>query len=91
MSIDISHDVANSRFSANVDGHLCVIDYVLSGDTANFLHTGVPDAVGGRGIAGLMTKFALEFARNAGWKVKPTCSYTAVYLQRHPEYADLKK
>jgi len=46
--------------------------------------------VGGRGIAGILTKFALEVARTKNWKVIPTCSYTAVYIQRHPEYSDLK-
>jgi predicted GNAT family acetyltransferase len=90
MSLDVIHDDANSRFSAIVDGHLCVIDYVLRDNTANFLHTGVPDAVGGRGSAGILTKFALEVARTKNWKVIPTCSYTAVYIQRHPEYSDLK-
>ena len=91
MNIDVIHDEGNKRFTSLVDGHLCVIDYALDDKTANFLHTGVPEAVGGRGIAAVLTKYALDIARAKNWKVIPTCSYTAVYFQRHPEYLDLKK
>lgn len=53
------------------------------------VHTGVPDAIGGRGIAATLTAAALEFARNRGWRVRPLCSYAAVFMRRHAEYAGL--
>jgi Predicted acetyltransferase len=52
-------------------------------------HTGVPSAVGGKGIAAALTQVALDTARVNGWRVVPTCSYAAVYIKRHPAYADL--
>ncbi len=89
MDITIQHDPAASRFSTSVDGHEAELIYRLRGDRMVIEHTGVPDAIGGRGIAAQLVKAALDHARAAGWKVVPACSYSAVYVERHPEYADL--
>ena len=89
MSLDIIQDIQHSCFTAQVDGHRCVVDYVLKDNVMAITHTGVPDAVGGRGIAAEMTKFALEAARKAGFKGVPVCSYTVAYVRRHPEYTDI--
>ena len=32
---------------------------------------------------------ALAWARQEGLRVRPTCSYVAAYMQRHPETQDL--
>lgn len=85
----IIHDETAHRFETTREGHLCVLDYSLAGDVANFHHTGVPAAVGGRGIAAELVQAGLETARARGWRVQPTCSYVAAYLRRHPEYRDL--
>jgi predicted GNAT family acetyltransferase len=84
----VTQDPAQSRFTATVDGVLCVLDYQLQGDTMVIVHTGVPSPVGG--IAAELTKFALDTARTQGWKVRPVCSYAEVYMRRHPEYNDLR-
>jgi predicted GNAT family acetyltransferase len=52
-------------------------------------HTGVPNALGGRGLAAEITKFALDHARAQGWKVIPQCSYVAAFINKHPEYTAL--
>ena len=89
MSFPITHDLQNHCFSTTVDGHLCVLTYLLDDNVATFVHTGVPDAVAGRGIAAALTQFSLETAMREGWKVIPACSYVATYLRRHPAFADL--
>jgi len=53
-------------------------------------HTSVPDELRGQGVAGRLVKTALGAARAAGVKVDPQCSYVALYMERHPEYADLR-
>ncbi|WP_323000175.1 GNAT family N-acetyltransferase [Castellaniella sp.] len=85
----IRHNEAAHRFEFTEDGQLCVLDYVLDGAVASFVHTGVPAPVGGRGIAADLVRFGLDTARTRGWKVRPVCSYVAAYVQRHPEYSDL--
>ncbi|CAB3900608.1 hypothetical protein LMG26854_05482 [Achromobacter aegrifaciens] len=87
--ISVTHDSALSRYTATVDGVLCVLDYQLQGSTMAITHTGVPSQVGGRGIAAALTKYALDDARARGWKVRPLCSYADTYIRRHPEYSDL--
>ncbi len=89
MSIQIHHESDRQRFTATVEGHLCVLDYLLNDSVMTITHTGVPSAVGGKGIAAALTRVALNTARDLKWRVIPRCSYAAVYLERHPEYADL--
>ena len=48
-------------------------------------HTGVPSAVGGRGVAAELVRVALAWAEAQGYTVEPACSYVEVYMRRHPE------
>jgi len=88
---DIRHETDHHRFSTTVEGHLCVLDYELNGSVMTITHTGVPPAAGGKGVAAELTRVALDTARQSQWQVVPRCSYAAVYIERHPEYADLTK
>ena len=87
--ISVSHNPAASRFEATVEGHLCVADYRLAGRTMHMEHTGVPPALEGRGIAASLVAASLAHAREQGYKVVPSCSYVARYMQRHPATLDL--
>lgn len=89
MSRAIEHNIAQNRFEWTEDGTLSVLDYVLQDNVMTITHTGVPEAVGGRGIAGDLTQVALDTARANGWMVRPQCSYAAAYIKRHPQYQDL--
>jgi predicted GNAT family acetyltransferase len=78
------------RFETTVDGVTCELNYSLQDRIMTITHTGVPEAVGGRGIAGELVRAAFETARKEGWKVVPACSYARVWSERHPEYAELR-
>jgi predicted GNAT family acetyltransferase len=88
-AVEVTHDREARRFGARVDGVDCELDYSVQGRVMTILHTGVPAAVGGRGVAGAMTQAAIAFARESGFKVRPACSYAALWFRRHPEHADL--
>lgn len=90
MSLSIRHDRSAHRFETIVDGATCELDYTLSGGVMTITHTGVPPAVGGRGIASTLVQAAFDTARQENWKVRPACSYAAAWLQRHPEYHALR-
>ena len=87
--LHIVHDEKRHTFETVVDGHTCEIDYLLEGTVMTITHTGVPDAVGGRGIANLLTRFAIQVAEAKGWKIRPACSYAAAWFKRNPEYVHL--
>jgi len=89
MNIEVVHDAAAHRFQAVVDGVTCVLEYRLQGGVMTITHTGVPEQVGGRGIAGALMQTAFDTARREGWRVVPACSYAQVWIARHPAYADL--
>ncbi|GLQ94277.1 GNAT family N-acetyltransferase [Dyella acidisoli] len=90
MALGIRHLVAANRFEVIVDGFVCELDYTLHDKVMSINHTGVPSEVGGRGIAGELVRMALETARREGWKVVPACSYAQVWMERHPEFADMR-
>ncbi|MFV0300601.1 MAG: GNAT family N-acetyltransferase [Paracoccus sp. (in: a-proteobacteria)] len=52
-------------------------------------HTGVPDAMGGRGVARALLNFMLEDARASGFRIIPVCPYIRGQYARHPEWSDL--
>ncbi|MGH8164521.1 MAG: GNAT family N-acetyltransferase [Rhodanobacteraceae bacterium] len=85
----VKHDPAARGFSVEADGHRGVVDYILRNGVMTITHTGVPSEIGGRGVAAALVQAALETARSKGWKVIPACSYAAVFIKRHPEYAVL--
>ncbi len=89
MDLEILHEPAAGRFSARVEGRPCLLDYRLQGTTMTILHTEVPEALRGRGIAAVLVRAAFEAARSAGWRVVPACAYAAAWVRRHPGYADL--
>jgi predicted GNAT family acetyltransferase len=86
---DVRHDPAAHAFFAEFGGHRAVLNYACADGIMTIVYTGVPDAIGGRGIAAQLTRSALGFARTQGWSVRPRCSYAAAFMRRHPEYADL--
>ena len=81
----VVHNAAAARFEATVDGLLCVAAYRRSPGAVDFHHTGVPQALEGRGIAAALVKAALSWAQTEGLKAQASCSYVRVYMQRHPQ------
>ena len=89
MEYSVTHNEAESRFEAHIDGKIAEVDYIRVGDLLKVTHTGVPKELEGQGIAANLTKTLLDYVRDNGLKVRPICPYTRAYLQRHTEYSDL--
>jgi predicted GNAT family acetyltransferase len=81
--MQIEHQQDRQRFAMAVDGHEAELDYHREGDVLVITHTGVPAAIGGRGIAGALVQAAVDFARGAGLRVRPVCSYAESWMDRH--------
>lgn len=89
MSRTILHNVQENRFEYTESGLLCRLDYRLNGKIMHITHTGVPSALGGRGIARELAVKALETAETEGWKVQSHCSYIDRFLERNSNYQHL--
>jgi len=87
--VDVSNNEAEQRYEARVDGRLAILAYQQEGGRIVYTHTEVPEELEGQGIAGKLTRVALDDARAQRLAVVPRCPYVAGYIQRHPEYQDL--
>jgi uncharacterized protein len=85
------HQMDRNRFEIQIDDITAHLDYIDCGSTLVITHTFVPQALRGRGLAGILTQSALEFARKERKKIDPQCGYVASFLAEHPEYADLRE
>jgi len=79
------------RYVVTVDGHEAELTYSKLGDSGNVIadHTGVPEALGGRGIASALVRYLVDDARSNGFKVVPLCPYVKAQYQKHPEWSDV--
>ena len=89
QGLEVIHDRERSRFRATLDGMDSVLDYDRAPGAIRILHVGVPVSLRNRGIAGQITRAALEWAKAEGLAVVPLCPYADAYVRRHPEYQPL--
>jgi hypothetical protein len=85
----IRHEPEARRFVTDVGGAAAFISYRETPGVLDFDHTYVPPAARGSGIASQLTAHALQFARDGGYKIVPSCPFVAAYIRRHPRYRDL--
>lgn len=86
---EVRDNTAESRYEVEVAGQVAVLEYMRDMEHITLIHTGVPEAIEGHGIAASLAKTALDEARAAGLAVIPRCPYVGAYIRRHPEYMDL--
>ena len=102
MPLTITHNSAAQCFEGVADGYLghdgrigqaakdaAICSYRRVGDVLVLHHTEVPPALQGQGLAGELVQAVLDWARAQGLRVRPTCSYVAAYMRRHPHTQDL--
>ncbi|GEO07044.1 N-acetyltransferase [Adhaeribacter aerolatus] len=91
MELEIKNNLVAHRFETTVDGNTAFVDYKLRPGIMTVLHTEVPKELEGRGIAGALSKFALEYISSEKLKLVPLCPFMQSYLQKHLEYDYLIK
>lgn len=86
MNNQIINNTENNRFELSLDnGDKAFVEYSLREDKIAFLHTEVPVAYEGKGIAAALAKYVLEYAKSNHLRVIPICPYIKAYIQRHPD------
>ena len=89
MSYAIENNPAQNRFETTVEENLCELNYRMDDAVMSMNRVFVPPPVEGRGIAGALTRFALDYCAEQQYKVIARCPYVAAWIKRHPEYEHL--
>ena len=89
--LEIIHNEAENRFETWIDDQLSKLDYLRDGNTIVMTHVGVYPGHRGQGVAGKLTRVALDYARENSLRVVPMCPYIAAYIHRNPRYLELTK
>lgn len=76
----IEHQAAHQRFVLQQAGYECVLEYQVDGETIDFTRTYVPFALRGQGLAELLVKEGLQWARQQGFTLQASCWYVNKFL-----------
>lgn len=93
VSISYVDEGSKGRYVAEVEGVTDTADLTLSklSDTTIIVdHTGVPDALRGKGLAGALADRVIADARAKGQMIVPLCPFFRAYAtKRKEEVADV--
>ncbi|WP_028644089.1 GNAT family N-acetyltransferase [Nocardioides sp. URHA0020] len=89
--VETSHNPAEHRYEAHLDGELAgFAEYQLTDALVIFTHTQVDPTFEGKGIGSTLARFALDDVRATGThQVLPLCPFIKSWIDKHPEYAEL--
>lgn len=101
MQLDVQHDPDASRFhvppeviDADTQHKMANMGTVLSyhqvGEKVlDFRSTLVPPHLRSHGVGTELVRHALDWARQEGYQVIPSCPFVAWFIDNNPEYQDL--
>lgn len=85
-------DARHGRYTGRLEGIEAEAEITLTRrgpDIISADHTGVPEAMAGKGVAKALLDFMLSDARTNGFRIIPICPFVRKQYARHPEWADL--
>lgn len=86
--VTVTDNPGEHRFEAVIDGHLAELVYRRNARRLVLVHTGVPDALAGKGVGGRLVEAAVAAADAGELTVVPSCAFARSWLERHPEATD---
>ena len=90
MDLPPVHDnPALHRFELEVGGVVAFSEYHRANGVVTFIHTEVPEELGGKGVGSALAGGALDLVRARGEKVIAKCPFIAAFIGKHPAYQDL--
>nr|WP_284362043.1 GNAT family N-acetyltransferase [Maritalea porphyrae] len=83
---------SRGRYVAVVDGVEAELTYSrMSAHSIIADHTGVPEALKGKGVGKALVEYLIADARATDTKIVPLCPFVKAQYQRHPEWSDVIK
>jgi uncharacterized protein len=92
LEIELQHEEENNRFVVDLGtpGEQAVLSYRrVDENTLDFLSTLVPPAAREEGTGTALVRGALDWARERGHQIIPSCSFVEEIIERFPEYEEL--
>lgn len=90
MNYTLENNTTENRFEFDLgDGSFAFITYKKSAGNYLLLHTEVPEAHGGKGIAVELAEQTFGFLRDENQKAKIYCAFLLKYLGKHTEWNDI--
>ncbi|NJD31243.1 MAG: N-acetyltransferase [Gammaproteobacteria bacterium] len=84
------HGASGGRWVAVVEGHEAEMTYSRASAALIIVdHTGVPDALRGRGVGQALVRRAVEDARREGFRIIPLCPFAKAQFEHHAEWRDV--
>ena len=87
QKLKVNH--ASYRLELEAEGSVAFIEYKLLRDTLFLIHTEVPPALEGKGVAGAIVQKSLQYEKDNNYKIVPICPFVQSYLKRHKEWIDM--
>lgn len=82
---DVIDNTARTRLELPVDEHLAFLTYTLHDRVLTLVHTEVAEALGGRGLGGVLVQAALDKAIAEGAAVHLVCPFAKAWVEKHPD------
>lgn len=97
VAINVTHadhgvftdNTAANRFELAFANGTVVVEYQRSPGQLTIMHTDVPKALQGRGLANRIADLVVAEARRRGLRLVAVCPFFAAYMKKHPEHGDL--
>ena len=86
---EVINDKQGSRFVLSVEGNEVYVLYTEDKETVELYSTYTPPQLRGKGLASVVVKAALEYAREKKLKVVPACWYVRKFIEENQEYQGL--
>jgi len=86
QEIPLVNNEKDHRFEISVDGTVSFIEYKKYPHAVALLHTEVPPAMEGKGIAAALVLKTFNYMEENHLKIISLCPYVTMYLKRHPEW-----
>ncbi|MDZ7779448.1 MAG: GNAT family N-acetyltransferase [Gemmatimonadota bacterium] len=89
--MNVTHDERNARFVLEHEGTRSMVQYRMRDDNImHLIRTWVAPEFRGGGFGVLLVREALDYARAHDLEVTTSCWFVDEFLERTPEYQDLR-
>ena len=92
ISFTLEETDTKGRFTAHVAGEAAEGEITFSKSSPTLVivdHTGVPDALRGKGVGLALSLRMVEHAREQGFKIIPLCPFFKAMAARNPDWQDV--